>query len=77
MDWKRRDPIERYTRTLIEIGVATAGDLAAVDNAVAAELDRDLEFALKSPFPAPEDTLSNVYATGAVEAESSILRRLT
>ena len=44
---------------------------------VAAELDRDLEFALKSPFPAPEDALSNVYAAGAAEAESSILRRLT
>jgi pyruvate dehydrogenase E1 component alpha subunit/2-oxoisovalerate dehydrogenase E1 component alpha subunit len=76
-DWKRRDPIERYTRTLIESGVATAGDLAAVDSAVAAELDNDLEFALKSPFPAPEDALSNVYAAGAVEAENSILRRLT
>ena len=45
--------------------------------AVAAELDRDLEVALKSPFPAPEDALTNVYAAGAVEAESSILRRLT
>jgi pyruvate dehydrogenase E1 component alpha subunit len=76
-DWKLRDPIERYTRVLIESGAATAGDLAAVDHAVAADLDRDLEFAEKSPFPDPEDTLKDVYAGGAAEAETAILRRLT
>jgi pyruvate dehydrogenase E1 component alpha subunit/2-oxoisovalerate dehydrogenase E1 component alpha subunit len=75
-DWKRRDPIERYIRVLVESGVTTAGDLAAVDRSIAAELDRDLEFAEKSPFPAPEDTLKDVYAGGAAEAQTAILRRL-
>ncbi len=28
-DWKRRDPIERYTRALVESGTATAEELAA------------------------------------------------
>ena len=76
-DWKRRDPIERYTRVLIESGAATPGDLAAVDRAVAAELDSDVEFAEKSPFPAGEDALKNVYAGGVAEAETAMLRRLT
>ena len=73
-DWKRRDPIERYTRMLVETGVATAEDLAAVDREVAAELDSDVEFAEKSPFPAPADALGNVYADAG--AEAAILRRL-
>jgi TPP-dependent pyruvate/acetoin dehydrogenase alpha subunit len=76
-DWKRRDPIERHTRALIESGTATAQDLAAVDRSVAEELDRDLELAEKSPLPSPDSLLDNVYAGGAAEIETSILRRLS
>jgi pyruvate dehydrogenase E1 component alpha subunit len=75
-DWKRRDPIERYTRTLLESGTVTAQDLAAVDRSVAAELDRDVEFAEKSPFPSAESLLENVYAGGPAEIGTSILRSL-
>jgi pyruvate dehydrogenase E1 component alpha subunit/2-oxoisovalerate dehydrogenase E1 component alpha subunit len=75
-DWKRRDPIERYTRVLIESGAATAEELAAVDRAVAGELDRDVEFAQTSPFPAPEDALKNVYAAGDAGIETAVVRRL-
>jgi TPP-dependent pyruvate/acetoin dehydrogenase alpha subunit len=75
-DWKRRDPIERYTRRLVESGDATADDLAAVDRAVARELDRDVELALASPFPSPEKALGNVYAASPPGLEDAILRRL-
>jgi pyruvate dehydrogenase E1 component alpha subunit/2-oxoisovalerate dehydrogenase E1 component alpha subunit len=74
-DWKRRDPIERYTRVLIESGAATAEELAAVDRAVAGELDRDVEFAQMSPFPAPESALKNVYAAGDAGLETAVMRR--
>ncbi len=75
-DWKRRDPIERYIRVLLESGVASAEDLAGVDRSVAEELDRDVEFADTSPFPSPGTALGNVYAGVATEVETAILRRL-
>jgi len=75
-DWKRRDPIERYTQVLVASGAATGEDLAAVDRAVAAELDSDVEFAEKCPFPPPGDALKNVYAGDAAEIEAAAFRRL-
>ncbi len=72
-NWKRRDPIERYTRVLVESGTATAEDLAAVDRSVSQELDSDVAFAERSPFPSPEDTLKGVYAQGTAGAELAAL----
>jgi TPP-dependent pyruvate/acetoin dehydrogenase alpha subunit len=75
-DWKRRDPIERYMRVLVDMGTATAEDLAAVDRSVSEELDRDVAFAERSPLPSPEDALKGVYARGTAEAELAFARRL-
>ncbi|HJW14568.1 MAG TPA: thiamine pyrophosphate-dependent dehydrogenase E1 component subunit alpha [Thermoanaerobaculia bacterium] len=75
-DWKRRDPIERYVRWLVESGAASAEELARVDRSVAEELDRDAELALASPFPAPGEALENVYAGKTGGIETAIVRRL-
>src|SRR6266498_2937236 len=69
-DWKGRDPIERYMRLLVDSGSASAEGLAAVDLLVAAELDRDVEFAETSPFPSPGTALGNVYAGVPTELET-------
>ena len=74
-DWKRRDPIERYIRVLVESGQATIEELSAIDSSVAAELDRDAELALASPFPDPDEALSNVYAPGGGGVEPAMVRR--
>jgi TPP-dependent pyruvate/acetoin dehydrogenase alpha subunit len=73
-DWKRRDPIERYVRVLVESRTATAEDLAAVDRSVSEELDKDVAFAERSPFPSPEEALKGVYAQET--AEMAFARRL-
>jgi pyruvate dehydrogenase E1 component alpha subunit/2-oxoisovalerate dehydrogenase E1 component alpha subunit len=75
--WRRKDPLERYAHVLTETGVATAEELAAIDQAVSQEVDSDVEFAEKSPFPAPEEAFKNVYATKTPEAEPVIVRRLS
>ena len=75
-DWRRRDPIERFMRRLVESGIATPEELAAADRAIAEELDRDVELAEKSPFPSPEEALRNVYAGPAPETEAAFVRRL-
>ena len=50
-------------------GIATPEELAAVDAAIAQDVDREAELAEQSPLPDAEVALQNVYATGAVEVE--------
>ena len=77
-EWRKKDPLERYARTLIESNDATAEQLAAVDGAIGQEVDREVQLAEQSPLPTPEVALQNVYANGGVvETEPAIVRRLS
>jgi TPP-dependent pyruvate/acetoin dehydrogenase alpha subunit len=73
-EWARRDPIERYAAVLLGSGDVDAADLEAIDRRIADEIDRDVEFAEKSPLPAGSDLLGGVYAA-AGELEPVLLRR--
>lgn len=75
-EWARRDPIERYAERLLAAGVVTRAGLDGIDRRVEEDLDRDVADAERSPYPAPEHALADVYADGAVEAEPAFLRRL-
>jgi TPP-dependent pyruvate/acetoin dehydrogenase alpha subunit len=66
-EWSRKDPIVRYERRLLEEGVASQGDLAAVKARIEAMLAEDLAWAEASPFPDPTSGLSGVYADRRVE----------
>jgi TPP-dependent pyruvate/acetoin dehydrogenase alpha subunit len=61
-DWKRRDPIERCRRKLIETQVASAEDLALIETEVGAEIARAAEFAKSSPNPDESSALEDIYA---------------
>ena len=61
-EWAKKDPILRYERHLLDRGLATAFDLAAVVARIEASLAEDLAFAEKSPFPDPASGMSGVYA---------------
>ncbi len=76
-EWRRRDPLERYARALVESAAATADELSAVDRAVSEEVDREVEAAEKSPLPTPDDALKNVYAPRLPEDEPAEVRRRT
>jgi TPP-dependent pyruvate/acetoin dehydrogenase alpha subunit len=73
--WRGKDPIDRYTRVLVEGGVATAEALSAIDRSIAEDLDRDVAFAEQSPFPSAEEALRNVYAPGPSQAEPAAARK--
>ncbi len=60
--WARNDPLDRYVRRLTESGWATAGDLAAIDAGVLAELDAAVTLCEHEPLPAPETALDGVFA---------------
>ena len=61
--WHRRqDGLLGFTRELIEARLATPDGLLAIDAQVRAELERAIEFALNSPYPAPESATDGVFA---------------
>lgn len=61
--WKERDPLILGRRSLEEMGV-TGDEVDAVDESVATEIERIIEFALDSPFPDP-DTMGNEFKEAA------------
>ena len=52
-EWRGKDPIERYERTLIDEGVATEADFEAIQQRVRREVDAATDEAERSPMPEP------------------------
>ena len=58
----KRDPIPRFRKKLIEMRKLTEKEADAIQQEVVAEMDEAVKFALESPFPDPEEVLTDVYA---------------
>jgi acetoin:2,6-dichlorophenolindophenol oxidoreductase subunit alpha len=61
-DCRRRDPVLRFQRRLIEIGIISEIEAAQIRQEAAAEMDNAEKFAEESPFPEPKELLTDVYA---------------
>ena len=59
--WRARDPLTLYRRTLEKAGVE-ASILEELDQSVEAEVETAVEFARNSPYPDPADAYSDVWA---------------
>lgn len=59
--WQENDPIGIYRTYLIANGIATDGELDAVDARVEVETKAAVQFAEASPDPAPEALWENIY----------------
>jgi TPP-dependent pyruvate/acetoin dehydrogenase alpha subunit len=59
---KRGDPVPRFRARLVTDGTLTAGGADAIAEAARNEMQEAVEFALESPFPAPEKAVEYVYA---------------
>ena len=57
----KRDPIPRFRKKLVEMGALTDKEADKIHQEVEAEIDEAVKFAEESPFPAPEETLEDVY----------------
>jgi len=67
--WQERDPIPKLAKHLIEMGKASASDLAEIEQAVDQDIDEAVAFAEDSPSPRAEDALEHVfYSDTQVEA---------
>ena len=61
-EWKTRDPLVRYERVLMEIGVASAADFEEIQARVKREVDTATDEADRSPMPNPEDAAKGLFA---------------
>ncbi len=58
--WLAKDPIPRARKRLMDMRVLSSKKVEEVENSVNQEIEEAIEFARKSPFPKPEDTLKDV-----------------
>jgi len=59
---KKRDPIPRFRKKLVEMGVLTEKEADKIEQEINEEIEEAVKFAEESPLPAPEETLEDVYA---------------
>jgi pyruvate dehydrogenase E1 component alpha subunit len=57
----KRDPILRFARRILDLGLVTQEELDALDRAVQAEIEEVARFALTSAWPQPETIYEDVY----------------
>lgn len=60
--WLARDPLLRFRTQLLETEALPLAEITRVEAEVAAAIDAAVQFAMKSPYPAPEEALDDVYA---------------
>jgi pyruvate dehydrogenase E1 component alpha subunit len=60
-EWEKKDPISALQQRLIAGGVMTLDEVKRLHESVIAEIDAAVEWAEKSPYPAPEECLHGVY----------------
>jgi pyruvate dehydrogenase E1 component alpha subunit len=61
--WKKRDPIELFSRRLVEGKKISPATLDGIEEEVSATVAAAVEFAEDSPWPDPEGVQANLFAT--------------
>jgi pyruvate dehydrogenase E1 component alpha subunit len=62
-EWYRScDPLLIFVRELVEAGQATREEIAGIEAKVKAEIAAAVNFAVASPYPAPEEAAKEVFA---------------
>jgi len=61
---RKRDPIPRFRKYLVEMKVLTDKEADKIHQEVQKEMDEAVKFALDSPFPDPKEVLTDVFAQG-------------
>lgn len=59
---ERQDGLLRFVRELLAAGATGREEILAIDADAVAEMERAVEFALESPYPRPEEALTDVFA---------------
>jgi pyruvate dehydrogenase E1 component alpha subunit len=59
--YKMRDPIEQVRHSILENGIATEEDLAAIDAQIKVKVEASVKFAEESPYPDPKEIYTDVF----------------
>ena len=60
-EWRKKDPVDRYIRALMDQKILTAERLSEMENNIQQNLEQAKKEALESPLPSPEDTATGVF----------------
>ena len=66
-EWKKKDPIPRFEKYLLEKKILSEQEKNQIFQKIEKEIDEAVEFAEKSPYPAPEEALEDVYYEGELK----------
>ena len=61
-EWEKKDPLDAYTRFVLEEKISTKADLDALDEEITEQIMRDVDEVLDGPFPDPHKINQDVYA---------------
>jgi len=61
--YREHDPLTWFARQAVDRGLLTAEEVEQRDRAAEAAVDEAIEFADRSPLPAPEEALTDVYVS--------------
>jgi TPP-dependent pyruvate/acetoin dehydrogenase alpha subunit len=61
-EWKKKDPIEKFERVLVNDRVLTDDRKTEMEAKISAEIEDAIAYALESPYPPGEQAIDGVYA---------------
>ncbi|MFN4227830.1 MAG: thiamine pyrophosphate-dependent dehydrogenase E1 component subunit alpha [Candidatus Ratteibacteria bacterium] len=59
--WKERDPIVIFSNKMKELGILTEEEINQIEEEVKKEIEEAVDFAIKSPYPEPEELYTDLY----------------
>jgi pyruvate dehydrogenase E1 component alpha subunit len=60
-EWKRRDPLKKFKKYLLENGIAQSKEISFVEKKIEDEMKDAVKYAQASPPPRPESALEDLY----------------
>lgn len=61
-EWLSRDPIKLFKERLVKKGILSENEIASIEKEVETRIDEAVKFALKCPYPMPQEALQDIYA---------------
>lgn len=61
-EWKKKDPIDRFKKHLLENKIATAQEIEAIEKVSEDAVEESVKFALSSPEPTLESAFEDIFA---------------
>ncbi|MCM8772483.1 MAG: thiamine pyrophosphate-dependent enzyme [candidate division WOR-3 bacterium] len=59
--WRERDPIIIFSNKMKEMGILTEEEINLIEEEVRKEIEEAVDFAIKSPYPEPEELYTDLY----------------